>query len=104
MLEETAEERENRLAKRTDAEKAEAWKKRTAEVKGKQKEFQRAYRQQKEAAESTEETESRLAKRREVLQERTTEAKGKEKENKRVCSEHKKAAESTEEIETRLEK
>ena len=99
MLEETAEERENRLAKRR-----EAWKKRTAEVKGKQKEFQRAYRQQKEAAESTEERESRLAKRREVLQERTTEAKSKEKENKRVCRQQKKAAESTEERETRLEK
>ena len=99
LLEKTAEERENRLAKRR-----EAWKKRTAEVKGKQKEFQRAYRQQKEAAESTEERESRLAKRREVLQERTTEAKGKEKVNKRVCRQQKKAAESAEERETRLEK
>ena len=45
-LEETAEERENRLAKCR-----EAWRKKTAEAKGKQKEYQRVDRQQKKAAE-----------------------------------------------------
>jgi hypothetical protein len=38
--------------------------KKTAEAKGKQREYNRVYRQQKEAAESTEEREARLAKQR----------------------------------------
>jgi hypothetical protein len=52
LLEETAEERETRLGKRR-----EAWKQKTAEAKDKQREYNRVYRQQKEAAESAEEKE-----------------------------------------------
>jgi hypothetical protein len=59
--------------------------KKTAEAKGKQKEYKRVcYRQQKEARESAEERETRLAKRREMWQERTPEVKGKQKEYKGV--------------------
>ena len=79
MLKETAEERENRLGKCR-----EAWKKKTAEAKGKQREYKRVYKQQKQAGESAEERETCLAKRSEVWQERTPELKGKRKEYKRV--------------------
>ena len=58
--------------------------KKTAEAKGKQNEYKGVYRQQKQAGESAEERETRLAKRREAWQERTAEAKGKQKEYKRV--------------------
>ena len=54
-LDETAAEREIRLAKRR-----EAWKNKTAEAKGKQKEYQRVCRQQRKDAESSEEKETRL--------------------------------------------
>ena len=99
LLEETAEERETRLGKRR-----EAWKKKTAEAKGKQREYKRVYRQQKEAAESAEEREARLAKRREAWQERTTEAKGKQKEYKRVYDLDKMQNETEEERTNRLQK
>ena len=134
MLEETVEERETRLAKRR-----EEWKKKTAEVKGKQKEYQRVYRQQqkaaepestmktakerdidlakderneyhreymqrRKAAESTEEKETRLAKRRAARRERAAETKCKQNEYQRVYRQQKKAAESTGEKETRLAK
>ena len=52
-----------------------AWRERTAEAKGKQKEYQRVYRHQKEAAESAEERETRLTKRRESWKERAEETK-----------------------------
>ena len=58
-LDETAAEGEIRLAKRR-----EAWKNKTAEAKGKQREYQRVCRQQRKAAESSEEKETRLEKRR----------------------------------------
>ena len=58
--------------------------KKTAEAKGKQNEYMIVYRQQKQAGESAEERETRLAKRREAWQERTLEVKGKRKEYKRV--------------------
>jgi hypothetical protein len=44
--------------------------KKTAEAKGKQREYNRVYRQQKEAAESAEEREARLAKQREAWEKR----------------------------------
>ncbi len=75
MLEETAEERDSRLKKRR-----ETWKKRTAEQKGKQKEYNRLYRQQKRASEPpeiVEKRETRLARRREAWQRRNAE-KGKQ--------------------------
>ena len=50
MLREAAEEREDRLEKGRKA-----WKKRTAEAKGKQKEYNRSYRQQKEASKTAKE-------------------------------------------------
>ena len=50
MLRETAEEREDRLEKRRKA-----WKKRTVEAKGNQKEYNRLYRQQKETSQTAEE-------------------------------------------------
>ena len=78
-LDETAEEREINLAKRR-----EAWKNKTAEVKGKQKEYQRVYRQQKKAAESSEEKESCLVKRRKAAKEKTAKIKGKQNEYERV--------------------
>ena len=99
MLDETAEERETRLGKRR-----EAWKKKTAEAKGKQREYKRVYRQQKEAAESAEEREARSAKRREAWQERTTEAKGKQKEYKRVYDLDKMQNETEGERTNRLQK
>jgi hypothetical protein len=49
LLEETAEERETRLAKHR-----EAWEKKTAEGKDKQNEYNRVYRQKKQAGESEE--------------------------------------------------
>jgi hypothetical protein len=61
LLEETAEERETRLGKCR-----EAWKKKTAGAKGKQREYNRVYRQQQEAPESAEKREARLAKQREA--------------------------------------
>jgi ATPase subunit of ABC transporter with duplicated ATPase domains len=57
--------------------------KKTAEAQGKN-EYMRVYRQLKQAGESAEERETRLAKRREAWQERTSEVKGKRKEYKRV--------------------
>ena len=83
-LDETAAEREIRLAKRR-----EAWKNKTAEAKGKEKEYQRVCRQQRKAAESSEENETRLEKRREY---------------QRVYRQQKKAAKSSDEKETRLKK
>ena len=98
MLEETAEERETRLENRR-----EAWKRRTAEAKGKQKEYNRMYRQQKEAEECAEERETRLAKRRETWQERTPEARGKRKEYSRLHSIEKVQNETKEERVNRLQ-
>ncbi len=102
MLEETADERDSRLKKRR-----EAWKKRTAEAKGKQNEFKKVYRQQKEASESVEEREVRLAKRRQAWQDRSVEAKGKRKEYNRLYRQQKRATELppiAEEREIRLAK
>ena len=123
-LDETAAEREIRLAKRR-----EAWKNKTAEAKGKQKEYQRVcrqqrkaaesseeketrlekrreyqkvYRQQKKAAESRDEKETRLEKRRKAAKEKTAKTKGKQNEYQRVYRRQKKAAESTEKKEARL--
>ena len=59
-------EKETRLAKRR-----EALKKKTAEAKSKEKEYQRIHRQQKKVAEITEERENWLAKHREARRERT---------------------------------
>ena len=98
MLEETAEERETRLENRR-----EPWKRRTAETKGKQKEYNRMYRQQKEAEECAEERETRLAKRRETWQERTPEARGKRKEYSRLHSIEKVQNETKEERVNRLQ-
>ena len=77
---------------------------RTAETKGKQNDCQRVYRQQKNAAESTEEKKTRLAKRREATKTKTSETKCKQSEYQRIYRQQKKAAESTEEKETRLAK
>ena len=124
IVDETAAEREIRLAKRR-----EAWKNKTAEAKGKQKEYQRVcrqqrkaaessekketrlekrreyqkvYRQQKKAAESRDEKETRLEKRRKAAKEKTAKTKGKQNEYQRVYRRQKKAAESTEKKEARL--
>jgi hypothetical protein len=78
--------------------------KKTAEAKGKQKEHERVYRQQKEAAESAKDRESRLAKRREAWQERTPEVKGKRNEYKRVYDLDKMQNETDEERTNRLQK
>ena len=96
-LDETAAEREICLAK-----PREAWKNKTAEAKGKQKEYQRVCRQQRKAAESSEEKETRLEKRRKAAKEKTAKTKGKQNEYQRVYRRQKKAAESTEENEARL--
>ena len=71
MLEETDEQKETRLKKRREASQ---W--RTAEAKGKEKEYIRVYRQQKEAAENAEERATRLAKPRQVWGERSGETNG----------------------------
>jgi hypothetical protein len=78
--------------------------KKTAEAKGKQREYNRVYRRQKEAAESHEEREARLAKQREASQERTLEVKGKRKEYKRVYDLDKMQNETEEERTNRLQK
>ena len=90
-LEETVEERETRLAKHR-----EAWRKKTAEAKGKQKEYQKVSRQQKKAAEpeGTEVTADEGVNRLDKV---------KKNEHQRVYMQRKKAAESTEERETHLE-
>ena len=71
------------------AKRGEAWKNKTAEAKGKQKEYQRVCRQQRKAAESSEEKETRLEKHREY---------------QRVYRQQKKSAESSDEKETHLGK
>ena len=79
------------------AKRREAWRKKTAEAKGKQKEYQRVDRQQKKAAEpeGTEATAAELVNHLDKV---------KKNEYQRVYMQRKKAAESTEERETRLEK
>ena len=88
------------------AKQREAWGKKTAEAKGKQREYKRVcYRQQKQAGESAEERETRLAKLREMLrQERTPEVKGKRKEYKRVYDLDKMQNEIEEQRTNRLQK
>jgi hypothetical protein len=75
----------------------------TAEEKGKQKEYMRVYRQQKQAGESTEERETHLEKRGEAWQERTPEVKGKRKEYKRVYNLDKMENETEEDGTNRLQ-
>ena len=64
----------------------------------------RVYRQRKQAGESAEERETRLAKRREEWEERTPEVKGKRKEYKRVYDLDKMQNEAEEEGTNRLQK
>jgi hypothetical protein len=87
------------------AKQREAWGKKTAEAKGKQNEYMRVYRREKQAGENSEERETRLAKRREAWQERTPEAKaGKRKEYKRMYNLDKVLNETEEERTNRPQK
>ena len=78
--------------------------KKTAEAKGKQNEYKRVYKREKQAGETAEERETRLAKQREAWGKKTAEAKGKQNEYMRVYRQEKQAGESAEERETRLAK
>ena len=87
------------------AKRREAWRKKTAVAKGKHYEYNRVYRQKKQAGETAEETETRLEKRGEAWQElRTPEVKGKQKEYKRVYNLDKMQNETEEERTNRLQK
>jgi hypothetical protein len=68
--------------------------KKTAEAKGKQREYKRVYKREKQAGETSEERETRLAKQREAWGKKTAEAKGKQNEYMRVYRREKQAGES----------
>jgi hypothetical protein len=78
--------------------------KKTAEAKGKYFEYNRVYWQQKQAGETAEETETRLAKRREAWKERIPEVKGNQKEYNRVYNFDKMQNETEEDRTNRLQK